>query len=143
MDFTKLDVGAAAPARQETAFNVELPEFKNGNGQPLAVTVLAFTSPEGRKELRKWQLRFGSLGKDHSKASETQLDALADRAAEGDVEMIARMLRGWNVQQSDGADVPCTLENRAGFLRAFPVVADAIAGRVTELAEDLGNSKPA
>lgn len=143
MDFTKLDVGGALPARQETAFNVDLPEFKNGNKQPLSVTVLTFTSPEGRKELRKWQLRFGSLGKDHSKASETQLDALADRAAEGDVEMIARMLRGWNVQQSDGSDVPCTLENRAAFLRAFPAVADAIAGRVTELAEDLGNSKPA
>ena len=39
MDFTKLDVGSAAPARQETAFNIALPEFKNVNGQPLAVTV--------------------------------------------------------------------------------------------------------
>lgn len=143
MDFTKLDVGASAPTRQETAFTVNLPEFKNGNGKPLVVTVLSFISPEGRKELRKWQMRFGTLTKDHSKASETQLDALAETAAEGDVEMIARVIRGWNVEQADGKAVECSLDNRKGFLRAFPVVADAIAGRVAELAEELGNSKPA
>ena len=143
MDFTKLDVGVAAPAKQETAFTVDLPEFKNGNGKPLSVTVLAFTSPEGRKELRKWQLRFGALAKDHSAASEAQLEALAEKAADGDVEMIARVIRGWNLEQADGASVPCTLENRTAFLQAFQPVADAIAARVVALADDLGNSKPA
>ena len=74
MDFATLDVGVQPAARQETAFPLELPQFKNGNGKPLSVTVLAFTSPEGRKELRKWQLRFGLLAKDHSASTEAQLD---------------------------------------------------------------------
>jgi len=143
MDFTKLDVGVEAPARQETAFTLDLPEFKNGNGKPLSVTVLTFTSPEGRKELRKWQMRFGSLNKDHSKASEAQLDALAETATDADIEMIARMIREWNVEQADGKAVPCSLENRTAFLRAFQPIADAIAGKVAGLAEELGNSKPA
>lgn len=143
MDFTKLDIGAAQPAAQETAFTVDLPEFKNGNGKPLSVTVLAFTSPEGRKELRKWQLRFGMLAKDHSDASEDQLDTLADKAAEGDVEMIARVMRGWNLEEASGKAVDCSLDNRKAFLAAFPAVTLVLAGRVAALAEDLGNSKPA
>lgn len=143
MDFTKLDVGVEAQARQETAFTLDLPEFKNGNGKPLSVTVLAFASPEGRKELRKWQMRFGSLNKDHSKASEAQLDALAEKATDADVEMIARMVRGWNVEQADGKAVESSIENRIAFLRAFQPIADAIAGRIAGLAEDLGNSNPA
>ncbi|WP_296222050.1 hypothetical protein [uncultured Sphingomonas sp.] len=143
MDFTKLDVGVQSLARQETAFPLELPEFKNGNGKPLSVTVLAFTSPEGRKELRKWQLRFGLLAKDHSAATEAQLDELAEKAVDGDVEMIARMVRAWNVEQADGKAVECSLENRMAFLRAFQPIADAIAGKVAALADELGNSKAA
>lgn len=143
MDFATLDVGVQPAARQETAFPLELPQFKNGNGKPLSVTVLAFTSPEGRKELRKWQLRFGLLAKDHSAATEAQLDELADKAVDGDVEMIARMIRQWNVEQADGKAVECNLENRVAFLRAFQPIADAVAGEIAGLAEDLGNSKPA
>ena len=143
MDFTKLDVGVTAPAKQETAFTVDLPQFKNGAGKPLQVTLLSFASPEGRKELRKWQMRFGALTKDHSGASEAQLDALAEKAAEGDYEMIARVIRDWNVQEASGKAVPCTIENRVAFLRAFQPVADAIAAEVVKLTDELGNSKPA
>lgn len=143
MDFTKLDVGVSTPVKQETAFVVEMPEFKNGNGKPLSVTLLAFTSPEGRKELRKWQMRFGAIGKDHYATPEKDMDALADKAAEGDVEMIARIVKAWNIEDCTGKAVACTLENRKAFLAAFPPVADAIARHVAKLAENLGNSKPA
>ena len=143
MDFTKLDVGVSAPAKQETAFTKTFDQFKNGNGEPLSVTLLAFASPEGRKELRKWQMRYGTLSGDHSAASEDDLNKLADKADAGDVEMIARVIKGWNLQQANGKVIECSLENRMAFLRAYQPVADAIASEVVQLAADLGKSKPA
>lgn len=138
MDFTKLDVGVAAPAKQETAFETEFPQFKNGNGKTLKLTLLAFGSPEGRKEHRKWQLRFAKLARDHSGATEEELEALAEQAQDGDAELLARIIRGWNVEEADGTPVECSLENRIAFLKAFEPVAGAVATRIAGMVSSLG-----
>ena len=142
MDFSNFDIGVAA-APQETGVMIDLPQFQNGNGEALSLTMTPPSSPAARRELRKWGLKYGTPAKADPNTGEAALDKIADQAAAADVEFIARMIGAWNLAEKGGAAVPCTLENRVAFFRAFEPVAEAVAVQIADRIADLGNSKPA
>jgi hypothetical protein len=137
VDFKSLDIGAARPA---TVGEVELAPFKNGNGKPLVMSFLPMTSPEGRREMRKWRIKYAGVEAGEN-LTEDQLDALADKDEESAIDLVARMICGWNLETAKGAKIACDMDTRLEFLRAYPVVADAAAGAMRRTEAALGNSK--
>lgn len=139
VDFKSLDIGAALPA---TVGDVELAPFKNGNGKPLRMSFLPMSSPEGRREMRKWRIKFSGI-EGGENLTESQLDALADKDEESAIDLVARMICGWNLETAKGDPIACDMQTRLEFLRAYPVVADAAAAAARRVPVALGNSKPA
>lgn len=139
VDFKALDIGAALPA---TVGDVEIAPFKNGNGKPLRMTFLPMTAPEGRREMRKWRIKFGNVqvGDD---LTEDQLDELADKDEESAIDLVARLICAWNLETAKGVAIPCDMPTRLEFLKAYPQVADAAAAAARRVPVALGNSKPA
>lgn len=146
MDFRKINLGVD-PVKENnaTVASITFEGFQNGNGKALVLDLLPFNSPEGDKQRARWQTKFG-IGKGaekHLDADEDELDRIADVDKEGNVELIARMIAGWNVEDGKAGPVEPSLANRKGLMAAFPKLAEAVAEKLKEISRDLGNSKAA
>lgn len=148
--FDQLNIGIAAPAEavyQTVPFTpvIDGVEAQNGDGEPLVLQLLPFSTPEGMREYRKAGIKYGlrELGTAHPKASEKQLDALAERESASGPEIVSRMVAGWNLKDVDGADIPSSLENKVGFFSHFVNIAVAVTNRLVEVTDELGKSNGA
>lgn len=153
IDFTKIYTGVEPSKTVPVSVIVFEPVVngvvvQNGCGEPLVLNLLSLTSPEGRREYRKANLKFGlrELQGAHTEANEALLDELAKRDEESGAELVARLVTSWNLKMLDDSsvvDIPCTLENRVAFFGAFEEVALATINKVAEVAETMGKTKAA
>lgn len=138
VDFSKIDVGVDISARPESVYLVEMPEFRNGSGAPLKFWAYDSSAPEGSREIRKWALKFSaSSAKGSEEAekpiSEADLDKMMDREESSNYEYTARLIAKWNVEASDRGPVAPTLENKVGFVRAYPEIGKLFLERRMEV----------
>lgn len=150
MDFTTLNLGPAVAARAETAATIEAKGADGkpvllANGEALRFTVLLPGTPEGQREMRKWGMTAGAAQplEKPTEATEAELDAETDRMIGSETELIARLVREWNLIGNDGEPVECSLENRRGFFAHFGVLRADLMAQMNRQSVALGNGKPA
>lgn len=143
MDFSKLKISDQVTKADFPTAEVTFEQFQNGNGKPLSIRLNPANSPVGRRELRKWMMRYPDSDNDNFPSlSEADLDAEIDRQNAAGTELPARLIHSWNVQNSSGESIDCTLDNKMAFLRTFEDVLTAVSHEMACLAGELGNSKP-
>jgi hypothetical protein len=94
--------------------------LKRLDGKPVILTLYGPDSKAYRTQnrlQRKRQVERASLG-------ERTDEQRADDADEDAIVFLAGMIKGWNVQLSDGSEAPCDTPTVSRFLRAYPISRD-------------------
>lgn len=150
MDFTKLGLSAKTDTRTETAVSIE-PLDADGktvalsNGETLRFDILLSNTPEGQREIRKWGKRTGAgkSDKDFAEATEEELDAAVEKDMVAEIELAARVVKGWNLIDANAKPVECSLDNRRAFFGHFTALRTNTIEQMNKQVEALGNGKKA
>lgn len=145
MDFKKLNIGIEPEAVAEKAVTVAVykPQYNgkpimNGNGKPLELSIVTLDSPEGQLEWRRVTAKYGLGEKDFSESSDDEIDAYLKIQEKSGYDLIIRLVKGWNLEEEGGEEIPCTKENREAFFKAYEPVAALVSLNVVKMVGALG-----